>query len=151
MDSLKKALFPHCYEQLERKQEGFSYALLNLESDRSSETKSSAGDKYETSREMMQQEMDKLVARIRAVESDKQTLQNLQEFKASSHVSLGSLIKTDKGIFWLAISMGRVQFQDEIEVMVISPESPIGNALMHKKVGDIISVSGNQFQILEIA
>lgn len=150
MNNLKQALFLYCLEQLERKRETFSEALQNIEADRSSETKSSAGDKYETSREMMRQEMDKLLDRIRAVELDQKILNALQEYKAVKAVTHGSLVKTDNGIFWIAISFGRTQMAEGVEVMVISSDSPIGAALMHKKVGDTASYNNKHFTIEEI-
>lgn len=150
MNNLKQALFLYCLEQLERKRETFSEALLKIEADRSTETKSSAGDKYETSREMMRQEMDKLVDRIKAVELDQHILNTLQEYKAVNSVTHGSLVKTDNGIFWIAISYGRAQMADGVEIMVISSDSPIGAALMHKKVRDTVSFNGRDFTIEEI-
>lgn len=104
-----------------------------------SDTKSSMGDKYETSREMLQQEINNLQVQLNEHLKSLQILKNIQP---NSHkiVTLGSLVETEKGIFFVAISLGEVIFNQKI-IFVISTESPLAKAMNGKKVGEIFMVN----------
>ena len=62
---LKKALFNHCRSLLEKKMGVLEQQKENLQKDLTSEAKSSAGDKHETGRAMIQLELEKLGNQIR--------------------------------------------------------------------------------------
>lgn len=98
------------------------------------DTKSSMGDKYETSREMLQQEINNLQIQLNEHLKSQQILKNIQP---NSHkiVTLGSLVETEKGMFFVAISLGEVIFNQE-KIFVISAESPLAKAMNGKNVGE---------------
>ena len=76
------------------------------------ETKSSMGDKYETSREMVQQEINNLQIQLNENLRAKNSLK-LMNINAHQIVGLGSLVKTDKGLFYIAVSLGEIIFNDD--------------------------------------
>jgi hypothetical protein len=112
-----------------------------------SETKSSAGDKHETGRAMLQLEMEKAGQQLAAINQMKATLTKINIEKTSKNISLGSLIITNKYNYYLAISAGKIVFDGD-EYFAISTNSPIGKELLGKTVGNIISF--NKAEILSI-
>ena len=110
------------------------------------DTKSSMGDKYETSREMLQQEINNLQLQLNEQLKSQQILKNIQPISHKT-VSLGSLVETDKGKFFIAISLGEILFNQE-KIFVISAESPLAKAMNGKKVGETFIVN-NLTQIIK--
>ena len=105
-----------------------------------SDTKSSAGDKFETGRAMMQQEMDKVNMQL---DSNQRMLQELNalDFDAAQVVSRGSLVVTDQAVFFLTVGFGKTNCNGT-EVFVISPASPFGNQLLGMKCGQQLTFAG---------
>jgi len=112
-----------------------------------SETKSSAGDKHETGRAMLQLEMEKASQQLASIIQMKETLEKITFDKSSEIICLGSTIKTNKANYYLAISAGKLAI-DHVDYFVVSTNSPIGNQLLGKKVGD--SIAFNNAEILEV-
>ncbi len=110
------------------------------------DTKSSMGDKYETTREMVQQEINNLQVQLnenlRARNSLKTINTNLHQ-----KVGLGSLVETERGLFFIAVSLGEI-ILDKRKIFVISTESPLGKIVMGKKKGDQFSLN-NSTQIIQ--
>ena len=112
------------------------------------ETKSSMGDKYETSREMVQQEINnsqlQLNENLRAKNSLKLITTNPHQT-----IGVGSLVETEKGLFYIAVSLGEIIFNEK-KIFVISTESPLGNVLLGHKTGEEISLNNLKQKILKI-
>ena len=89
------------------------------------------GDKYETSREMLQQEINNLQLQLNEQLKSQQILKNIQTISHKT-VSLGSLVETDKGKFFIAVSLGELSFNQE-KIFIISAESPLAKAMNGKK------------------
>ena len=112
------------------------------------DTKSSMGDKYETSREMLQQEINNLQIQLNEHLKSQQILKNIQP-NPHKIVTLGSLVETEKGMFFIAISLGEITFSQE-KVFVISTESPLAKAMNGKKTGESFVVNNLQQTIKNI-
>ena len=110
------------------------------------DTKSSMGDKYETSREMLQQEVNNLQIQLNEHLKSQKILKNINP-NPHKVVSLGSWVETDKGKFFIAISLGEILFNQE-KVFVISAESPLAKAMNGKKTGESFVVN-NLSQIIK--
>ncbi len=113
------------------------------------ETKSSAGDKYETSREMMTQEIEKHSKSLADAEQQRNILFHLSTLKPSTLVELGSWVKTNHGDYFLATGMGSIK-TDTFTIQTISLQSPIGKTLLNKKRGDCFEFNGKQYCILKV-
>ncbi len=113
-----------------------------------SETKSSMGDKFETTREMVQQEINNLQIQLNENANARNSLK-LINVKPHQMVGLGSLVQTDKGLFYIAVSLGEIIF-DKKKIFVISTESPLAKELFGKKKNDEISLNNSKQMILEI-
>ena len=116
---------------------------------RDSDTKSSAGDKFETGREMMQREMDKISASIDQSKNQLNFLSKINLNRSYSIVDLGCLITTDQGIYYISIGLGKVEINAEI-IYAISLDSPIGQLLKGKRVGDELEFRGKTLKINQL-
>ena len=112
------------------------------------DTKSSMGDKYETSREMLQQEINHLQIQLNEHLKSQQILKNINP-NPHKIVTLGSLVETEKGKFFIAISLGEILFNQE-KVFVISAESPLAKAMNGRKTGESFVVNNLQQTIKNI-
>ena len=112
------------------------------------ETKSSMGDKYETSREMVQQEINNL--QIQLNENIK-CRNSLKFINVNPHqiIGLGSLVKTENGLFYIAVSLGEIIFKDE-KIFVISTESPLAKVISGKVEGAEFSLNNKKQKIIKI-
>ena len=110
------------------------------------DTKSSMGDKYETSREMLQQEINNLQIQLNEHLKSQKILKNINP-NPHKVVTLGSLVETEKGKFFIAVSLGELSFNQE-KIFVISAESPLAKAMNGKKTGESFVVN-NLTQIIK--
>ncbi len=112
------------------------------------DTKSSMGDKYETSREMLQQEINNLQIQMNEHLKSQQILKNINP-NPHKIVTLGSLVETEKGKFFIAVSLGEITFSQE-KIFVISAESPLAKAMNGKKTGESFVVNNLSQTIINI-
>ena len=122
-------------------QESISY----IQEARNNETKSSAGDKYETSRVMMQAELDKQNLLLQQFLQQKNVFLKIQRTKPSEKIDFGSWVETNQGNYLIAVGIGKVK-----EVFVISLASPLGKALKGLRIGDKTSLQNKEYRITTI-
>lgn len=144
---IKKELLKACFYFVEEKHNTISNSIASNKNDLFSETKSSAGDKHETGRAMIQLEMEKSGQQLAVINQMKAVLEKISIENTSKSICLGSLIITNKANYFLAISAGKITI-NTIDYFVVSTNSPIGNQLLGKKPGEIISF--NTAEILEV-
>lgn len=144
---LKEKLYNACLLFVQQKEETVLQTIASNKNDLFSETKSSAGDKHETGRAMIQLEMEKAGQQLSVLNEMKETLKRISIEESSEIIKLGSLIKTTKGTYFLSVSVGQVIMGKET-YFVVSTESPIGKQLLGKKVGGTIAF--NDAKILKI-
>lgn len=126
-----------------------AYQRINdLRNDLENEGKSTAGDKHETGRAMIQLEMEQQGLQLKKFEQQLMPLQNLP-LNNSEKVILGSLVDTNVGEFFIAVSIGNVEV-NERKIMVISPQSPIGEMLMNRKAGDKFNFREKEIEVLNV-
>lgn len=117
---------------------------------RNSDTKSSAGDKHEVGRAMVQQELDQLEGRLAGIRSMQQELARVPMDRVHEQVAFGSLVTTDQGTYFIAIGLGAVDTTDGT-CFAISLASPIGQALRGKRTGEVVTVNGRAIRILGVS
>lgn len=144
---IKQQLHKACLLFVNNRLETVTIAIESNKKDLFSETKSSAGDKHETGRAMLQLEMEKAGQQLAAINEMKTVLGKISLGNTSEKVCLGSLIITNKANYYLAISAGKLTI-DFADYFSVSTNSPIGQQLLGKKMGDIIFF--NSANILEI-
>lgn len=124
------------------------YALAK--ESRDSDTKSSAGDKFETGREMMQREMDKLSASIDVFKSHLVKIKTIDTDKKFAKIGFGSIVETDTGTYYMSVGLGKLS-SDGVEFYTISNDSPLGELLMHKQAGEQIDLRGRIIHIKSVS
>ena len=150
MESLKTAALEEIRRQLNAKVEDLQILVDSGRESRDSSSKSSAGDKHETSRALMQNEMDQNKRVLSEALALKRDFDQIDYEKKHVSVQRGSLVKTQNGMFLISIGMGKVQIADE-SIFVISLASPIGRALHGAAIGDTITFQNKKFEILAIS
>lgn len=153
MSDFKQKLLATCKAVIDKKITALNEALAEATDAGNNETKSTAGDKHETSRAMMQIDQEKLGKQIQEWEIQKAILEKInpdsyREEKTSNIISLGSFIQTNRGYFFIAANIGKIKADDK-EVMVISTQSPLGICFMKHKAGNEFEFNGVSYQIIK--
>ena len=145
----KLLIHQKCLEILEGSILAIKLAMQEAQDAANNETKSSAGDKHETARAMAQLETEKLSIQLNDALTQKQIISKINPNQKSQQITTGSLVYTDKGIFYIAVSLGKIETEQET-IYVISPVSPMGKLLLTKKEKDSFSLNGKTYVIENI-
>ena len=148
--TLKEELYIYCEQFLEERFSAVVDRIEGIQESLKSETKSSAGDKHETGRAMLQLEREKAGNQLLDINKQKELFAKISTDAASQVACLGSLVTTDKGHYYLAISAGLITIQNN-KYYAISTNSPIGNILLGKVKGAVFSFNGINQEIIAIA
>lgn len=146
---LKKELLRKCSEHVKARIEAIQMAMDSVHESKLAETKSSAGDKFETGRAMMHAEEQKLKTQMHHAMSDLEILSSIGNKTANDQIDPGDLVATSQGYYLIAIGVGKVKIDDAI-YYCISTESPIGAKLCGKVAGDQIEFNGRVIDISAI-
>ncbi|NBP04919.1 MAG: hypothetical protein EBV15_01680 [Bacteroidetes bacterium] len=150
MSLTKTQIHEYCLQELTNRLQNAREAMAALHESVAADTKSSMGDKYETAREMAQQELEKISRQMGMLQQSLGIFNRIQSSLKLTVIGLGALIETDKGFFYMAAPLGKIVIQNQ-EIMVISPQSPAGKVMLGKKVGNSFELNGTVFQILSVA
>ena len=112
------------------------------------DTKSSMGDKYETGREMLQQEINNLQVQLNEVLKQQDFLKTIL-VKPSDKAEKGAIVKTERGLFFISVSLGELSFEHQ-KIICISPESPLAKAMNGKQNGEVFSLNNMSQKIVDI-
>ncbi len=149
MNDLKKELHQLCVVYVQKRIDTVQQAINATQQAANEETKSSAGDKYETGRAMMQQESDRNQAQLNEANKLMAALNQINPNTISNIAGPGSLVITDNGRFYIAVSAGTIEYNGE-SYFAVSLGSPIGLRLKGQKIGDHISLNNNHYRIENI-
>jgi transcription elongation GreA/GreB family factor len=147
---MKNRLLDLAKEKVQIRLDEATKAMEAAQSAANEDTKSSAGDKFETSRAMAHNDYNLYKRQWHEAMNDWQLLEIINPENSNTLVSNGSLVKTDIGIFFFCISAGIVQMDNQ-KVMVASLTSPIGEALKGKKTGEKFEFREKQIGISEVS
>ncbi|MEP0366773.1 MAG: 3-oxoacyl-ACP synthase [Cyclobacteriaceae bacterium] len=111
------------------------------------ETKSSAGDKYETARAMLHLEKEKTAAQLSESIKLKKVLDQIGH--GSGNTGLGKLLATNQGKFFISVSLGMVSSNEE-KYFVLSPVAPLGKIFTQAKQGQEVEFNGKKYEVLEV-
>jgi transcription elongation GreA/GreB family factor len=149
MSELKEKLHQLCVAYVQTRMQAAEQAIAEAQQSTNDDTKSSAGDKYETGREMMQQETNRNLAQLNEANKLMVALNHIPNKGESEKAEPGSIIRTNNGDFYLAISAGTIT-ADGKSYFAVSPASPVGMHLKDKKAGDEFSLNEKTYQIIAI-
>src|SRR5687767_3921263 len=106
MTSVKEKLYLLCMESVTKRIDSIRTSMALTQASASEETKSSAGDKYETGRAMAQLEVEKLGNQLEEALKAKSILEQIHPNTPRQTVQSGSLVLTTQGNFFISISAG---------------------------------------------
>ena len=146
---MKSTILQYVKTYLDQRMQTSLDAMNAAQESANGESKSSAGDKYETSRAMGQLDRDMHARMYQQTREERKLVERIDESINFKKVALGAFISTSMGDFFLSVSIGQVKI-DEKPIMIISPQSPIGALLMGKMEGNKFSFRGKEAEILMI-
>lgn len=149
MADIKEVLHRMCMEYVGERIASAQQAIAAARESANDDTKSSAGDKYETGREMMQQEIDRNRRQLEESQKLKLVLEQIDPGKPTEIVQNGSLVTTNYGKFYISISRGQI-LVDGCNYFAVSSVSPIGLKLMRQCEGHEFDFNGKSFLIEKI-
>lgn len=146
--SLKTEIHQKCIALIQSKIETCKKQILDLKEARSNETKSSAGDKFETTRAMLDMELDKLG---KVLNDWIQTQRRMELIKRAPQttVQLGALVRTNNGMYYIAESLGNIRM-NQSHIFCLSVHAPICNVLVGLKAGDATKFRHQDIRILDL-
>lgn len=146
---IKQSLYNYCKQNNSQRISTLEERLKSLEESRDNETKSSAGDKFETGRAMMQTEVEKIQRQLSEAHLVGNRLAQIDVEQENTIVAPGSLIETDQGTYFMAIGMGKIPLDGSV-YYGISTDSPIGQIMLYKTAGDDFYFNEKRGTILRI-
>jgi len=142
MNEFKNAVYQTAIAQLKQKEALLAEERKNIIESILEEEKNSAGDKYETSRENMTQDLNSLEKQIKQGKMDLEELYRLQAIKDTPPtIQEGALLQLGMDWFLLAVSIGQLKVADK-QVFLLSKNSPLGELLIGKKLNESLLFRG---------
>ncbi|MEZ4793656.1 MAG: 3-oxoacyl-ACP synthase [Gelidibacter sp.] len=146
---LKAQLYQFCIGFVENRLQTVQNHLNEIQESLTSETKSSAGDKHETGRAMLQLEREKAGQQLAETERLNEALSKIDVSKRGKVIGLGSIVFTTQANYYISVSAGNITI-DGNKFFAISPQTPIGQLLIGKEVDDVIVFRNETFTIREV-
>ena len=144
----KSAIISAFKQKLDASLDSINDAIQQTEQSLQDETKSSAGDKYETSREMLQADLDRLEGQRQILQT---SLALFTQSTDSQKISAGSIaeiqIDLQPHTLYIGPAIGNIKTENG-EVRSISTASPLGAVLLGKAPSDTFQWNGKSIRIL---
>ncbi len=113
------------------------------------DTKSSAGDKHETSIAMTQLEQEKLSTQMNEFLKQQRTLLAINPNTKHQKIMQGSLVECKQAWYYFSIGIGLITLENTA-IFAINPESPLGQLMMMKKSGESVTFNGIVTEIIAV-
>jgi len=147
--TFKQKIYQQYLQLVQDRIDVFRDMIVALTEDSKNDAKGSAGDKHETALSMMHIEQEKLNAKLKEVLTQKAVLDKIDATIVAETIVLGSLVKANGIYLYLSLALPKINI-DQINVIALSPQSPLGNKLMGNKVGFTFEINTTKYSIEEI-
>lgn len=147
---LKTVLYKACQDYAQLKIDEIKLAISSAQNAANSETKSTAGDKHDTARAMMQLDVEQKSKQQAEAEKLKMAMAQFSPTSGGFEIGLGSLVQTKTVNYYISISAGKIEL-DGKTYFAISPISPIAQAMKGKKKGETFEFNGKGFDLLHVS
>jgi len=144
--NLKQKIYNYFLGVINDKVAMLQNVLADLKESGSNETKSTAGDKHETALAMLQIEQANIRGQLQEALIKKSALEKINPNASAQIIVNGSLIKTNRGYLWMSIALGKAEIEN-ISVIALSPQSPLGQKLMGLRKGEIAAINKIEYII----
>ena len=149
-ETRKEVLLLACKTYVQDRIANAMQAIASATDAATDDTKSSAGDKFETTREMMQQEISRHQQLLAGARQMAQMLANININDHVGPAKLGSVVETNNGVFFLAISAGQLHVQGKT-YFAVSTASPVGQLMLGKTAGQQFVFNKVEYHITNIS
>ena len=147
--SIKLELYDFCLEFVDNRFQTIQNTIKEIQESLLSETKSSAGDKHETGRAMLQLEREKSGNQLAEIQKLKAILNKVNSEAKHQKIALGTAVYTTQSNYFIAISAGEIVL-DSKRFYAISQATPIAKLLISKTVGDEVLFRNTTIRITQI-
>jgi hypothetical protein len=148
--NLKQKIHQYYSRQVQDKIDIFRDMISSLTEDSKNDAKGSAGDKHETALSMMHLEQEKLNYKLKEVLDQKGILEKIDSSLLHTTISLGSLVQANGIYLYLSLALPKIVI-DQVNIIALSPQSPLGEKLMGNKVGFEFEINGTKYHIDSIS
>lgn len=142
-------IYQQLIHHLETRIQELKEAITSLKEEQAEGGKSAMGDKYETSAELTRTEIEKFQVQWNQYQKWEATVKNFAAQSTSSLVKPGSIVFTDTQVFLVGIAVGKLSVKQQ-DIYCLSAASPMGQALLGKKVGQSISLNQQELKIKKL-
>lgn len=146
---LKQRMYAQCLDMVQERLDTITKNMDALMDAKTSETKSSAGDKYETGMAMIQNQEELYTRQLAETTVIYNAMRKIDPAKPCNQVENGALVQVPGGLFYIIAGMGKLVV-DDTAYFAISLGSPIGAALKFKKAGSYYTYNDQHVPINEI-
>jgi hypothetical protein len=98
---------------------------------------------------MMHIEQEKLNHKLKEVMGQKAVLDRIDAATIAETIIVGSLVQANGIYLYLSAALPKINI-DGINIIALSPQSPLGNKLMGNKVGFTFEINGTKYLIESI-
>ena len=146
----KKFIYDDLVQNLNEKLNSIQFLISSAIESRDSDSKSSVGDKHETSRAKIQSDIDNYLKQKLNIIEKLKVLGAININQKNNKIENGALVETNVGFFFIAIGIGRWTVNSE-QLFVISLASPIGKLLKDKVVSSSFTFRNLKYKIIKIS
>ncbi len=144
--TFKQKIHTYYLQLVEDRIDVFRDMISVLTTDSKNDAKGSAGDKHETALSMMHIEQEKINHKLSEVLAQKSILDKIAVLKVVDTIALGSLVKANGIYLYLSVALPKITIEG-INVIALSPQSPLGSKLLGNKVGFTFEINSTQYLI----
>ena len=149
MTTFKQKIHTYYQQLVQDRIDVFRDMIVALTEDSKNDAKGSAGDKHETALSMMHIEQEKINHKLAEVLQQKTILDKIDASKELDTIALGSLVKANGIYLYLSVALPKITIEG-INVIALSPQSPLGAKLMGNQVGFTFEINSTQYLIESI-
>jgi len=129
--------------------DAFRDMISALTEDSKNDAKGSAGDKHETALSMMHIEQEKLNRKIQEFLDQKSVLDKIDPKATHQKIALGSVVQANGIYLFVSAALPKITI-DDIKVLALSPQSPLGMKLIGQEVGYSFEINATTYTIQSI-
>ena len=147
--TFKQKIHQHYLQLVQDRIDVFKDMIVALTEDSKNDAKGSAGDKHETALSMMHIAQEKLNHKLKEVLAQKAVLDKIDSTTIAKTIIVGSLVKANGIYLYLSAALPKIAV-DGINIIALSPQSPLGNKLMGNAIGFSFEINGTRYVIQNI-
>jgi hypothetical protein len=147
--NFKQKIHLHYQQLVQDRIDVFKDMIVALTEDSKNDAKGSAGDKHETALSMMHIEQEKLNHKLKEVLAQKAILDKIDSTTIAKTIIVGSLVKANGIYLYLSAALPKIAVES-VNVIALSPQSPLGNKLMGMEVNYTFEINTTKYTIEEV-